>query len=140
MTISDYVVVINSGTMKTFRKHLRTSCHLLIATMLLQSCVVYHRNPTSLEEASKQQIKTKIIKTNQKISKYKYITYEDGQFYGVNKDFAERGQMVKTPLREQAIITVLTKNESASKWGTVGVIAYAVGSIILYFVIQNAFD
>lgn len=127
MLIPDYLVGINSGTMKTFRKPFRTGCYLLIAMTLFQSCVVYRKTPTSLEEASKQQIRTKIIKTNGEISKYRYITYEDGQFYGVRK---KSGELVKTPLSEQEIKKVLTNNKSASTWVTVGVIAYAILGVI----------
>ena len=120
----------NFRVMRTIRKYPRTICCLLIAMTLLQSCVVYRKTPISLEEASKQQIKTKIIKNNGEITKYKYITYEDGQFFGVREEFNDRVELIKTPLSEQEIKMVLIKNNSASAWFTVGVIAYSVFGLI----------
>ena len=108
--------------MKALKKGLKPIALLLTALMLFQSCVVYHKTPTTIQQASQEQIRTKIIKTNGEKSKYKYITYEEGQFLGVIK---KSGELDKNPLSEQEITKVLIENKSASKWATVGVLAYA---------------
>lgn len=102
-----------------------------MAMLLFQSCVVYHKTPTSLQGASQHQIRTKIINSNGAISKYRYVTFEDGKFYGVSK---KSGELIKTQLREPEITKVLTKNKSASTWITVGVIAVPVIAFIVVYV------
>ena len=80
--------------MEAIKTRLKTIAWFLTALMLMQSCVVYHKTPTNLEQASREQTKTKITNTNGDISKYEYITSEDGVYYGINKQF---GELVKTP-------------------------------------------
>lgn len=128
----------NAARMETSTKRLRFIAFLLTALMLFQSCVVYRQTPTTLAKASQEQIKTKIASSNGAISKFDYITYEDGQFYGVNKDFDERGKLVKTPLREQEITNVLTKDKTTSTVLTVGVIVVPVIGITLLIGLASA--
>jgi len=104
-------------------KGLRNIAWFLTTLMLFQSCVVYHKTPTTLEKASKEHIKTKITNAEGETSIYKYITYEDGVFYGVSK---KSGELVKTPLDERYINKLLIKNKSASTWVTVAVIAVPI--------------
>lgn len=44
---------------------------LLITLILFQNCVVYHQPQTTLEQASKERVNTKVVNTNGEISKYK---------------------------------------------------------------------
>lgn len=124
--------------MEAIPKRLKTIAFFLTALLLFQSCVVYHKTPTTLESASQERIRTKVINTHGETAKYKYITYEDGHFYGVNKDFDERGKLVKTPLSEQELEKILIKNKSASTWVTVGVIAVPVIAIVLLIGLASA--
>ena len=117
--------------MEAIRNRLKTIALVLTALLLFQSCVVYHKTPTTLEKASQERIKTKVINANGETAKYKYITYEDGQFYGINKDFDERGKLVKTPLSEQELEKILIKNKSASNWVTIASIVVSLGAIAL---------
>ena len=118
----------NLEKMRTLKKSVKVVSWLLTVLMLFQSCVIYHKTPSSLEQASQFRTKTKITNSNKDIFKYKYITYEDGMFYGVKK---KSGELVKTPLDEEYIITVLSKNKSASTWLTVAIIAIPVTIIII---------
>ena len=117
--------------MKAFKKRLKPIAFLLTALLLLQSCVVYHKAPTTLERASRQRTRTKINDRDGTTHKYAYITYEEGVYYGVNKDLDERGRLVKSPLSESEIKTILTKNKSASAWVTAGAIAIPVITILI---------
>ena len=114
--------------MEAFKTRLKTIAWFLTALMLFQSCVVYHKTPTTLEKASQEQIKTKVTNNEGETIKFKYIAYEDGVFYGVNK---KSGEIIKTPLDKQYVETVLIKNKSASTWVTVLVIAVPVITIAI---------
>ena len=83
-----------SKVMKAIRKRLKAITLFLTVLLLFQSCVVYHKTPTTLEKAAQEQIKTKVTNTNGDIFKYKYITLEEGQFYGVHEP-EELGEFVK---------------------------------------------
>lgn len=96
--------------------------------MLFQSCVVYHKTPTNLEQASREQTKTKITNTNGQDFKYKYVTYEEGIYYGVTK---KSGELVKTPLSEQQVAKVRLQNKSASTLVTIAAIVVSGGAIAL---------
>lgn len=117
--------------MKTIRNGLKAIAFFLTALLLFQSCVVYHKTPTNIQQASLEQVKTKIIKTNGEVSKYKYISSEDGVFYGVK---LKSGEWIKTPLDQKEIARVLTKNISTSKTLTIVVLSlvglYIVGAVI----------
>ena len=115
--------------MKAIKKGLKPIAFLLTALLLFQSCVVYRTTTTTLEKASQERIKTKVVNTNELISRFDYITFEEGQFYGVYKDFDERGKLVITPLSEQEISKVLTKDKTASILVTIGAIAIPVIAI-----------
>jgi len=124
--------------MEAIKKRLKPIALFLAALLLFQSCVVYNKTPTTLEDASRERIKTQITKSNGEISKYDYITYEDGQFCGVYKDFDERGKLIKTPLHEQEITRVLTMDRSTSTVLTVGVIVVPVIGIALLIGLASA--
>lgn len=64
------------------KRQLRTYSFFLMSIVLLQSCVVYHKTPVSLEEAADQKVKTKIILKDKNVEKFKYITKEESQYYG----------------------------------------------------------
>ncbi len=114
--------------MKKIKKRLKVLSLFLTALMLLQSCIVYHKIPRTLEQASQERTKTKITNSNKDVFKYKYITFEDGVYYGVKK---KSGELVKTPLDQEYISKVLTKNKSTSTWLTVAAIGIPVIVIIV---------
>jgi hypothetical protein len=89
--------------------------------------VVYHKTPTTLEQASKERIKTKIINANGATLKYQYIEYKDGIFYGVNH---KSGTPVRVPLKEEDV-TVLLKDQTATTWTSLAIIG---GSVFIFFI------
>ena len=109
--------------MKTIRKQIKPLARFLAALLLLQSCVVYHKTPTTLESASKELINTKVTSSNGEIARYKYITYEDGAFFGVT---LTSGEWIKTPIDEKELAQVFTKDTSRSTWATIAIIAIPV--------------
>ncbi len=111
--------------MAVIKKKLNIIALLLTTLTLFQSCVVYHKTPTTLEQASRERIKTKIINANGATLKYQFIEYEDGIYYGVNM---KSGTEVRIPLKQDEV-TVLLKNQTATTLTTLGVIG---GSLLLF--------
>lgn len=109
--------------METIKTRLKPIALFLTALLLLQSCVVYHKTSTNLEQASRERTHTKTISTNGEIAKFRYIDYVGDQFYGMRFN---SGEWIKTPLNQQDMVQVLTKNRSASTWATVAVITVPV--------------
>ena len=119
--------------MEAIKTRLKSIAWFLTALMLFQSCVVYHKTPTTLDNASRDLVRTKITNPNGESFTYKYITYEDGVYYGVNK---ASGKWIKTPL-DNRISNVYTKNNEASTWLTVGIIGlptllFIIGGILVF--------
>lgn len=115
----DILILDNSRTMKNILKHYRNFSLLISLFMLLQSCVVYHRTPVSLEQAAQAKTRSKLFTAEGTFAKYKYITEINGKFYGLNK---KSGMWVETPINNHPKAEVFLKNESASKWATWGLI------------------
>ena len=129
--------------MKTPKKWFKTIAIFLIGLILTQSCTVYRRTPVSLEQAAQQNLKAKVETTSNETFKFKYITYEEGQFYGVKK---KSGDLVKEPLQEEDITKILLHNKSGSTWLTVAVLAlpvafvlFSIGMLIVYWVSPESF-
>ena len=102
--------------MKAIRKGLKPIALLLTALLLMQSCIVYHKTPITLEKASQEHRRTKIKTADDKTYKFKYITHENGVFYGINKS---HGKPVKTSLYNEEVTGVYDINDAASTLTTV---------------------
>ena len=123
--------------MKVIKKGLRPIVFFLTTLLLLQGCVVYNKTPTTLSKAAKEGIDTKITYRNGTMLKYKYITFEDGLYYGWIRDYDVPGELLKTPLTETEIERILTKNKSASSWATAGIISGSVIAVLILIVISE---
>ena len=112
------------------------SIAIILATLLLfQSCVVYHKTPTTLEKASQEQIKNKVTTTNGEVTKYKFISQEEGVFYGNVEE--EWGEFRKVPLDSEEIITIRTKNKTASTLVTITVITIPVLALVAWGIAES---
>ena len=107
--------------MKTIQKYCSNFSILISLLTLLQSCVVYHKTPVSLDQAVKAGTKAKIVMSDGSLIKYQYITEIKGEYYGVNK---KSGMWVETPTNINPDTKVFLKNKSKSKWLTWGLILY----------------
>lgn len=102
----------------------------LMALLLFQSCVVYHKTPTTLEKATQERIRTKVTNASGKALKFTYIAYEDDVYYGIN----ERSNLIsKTPINQQETAKVLTKNKPVSVLVTVGFICLIIVAPFAYY-------
>lgn len=125
--------------MEVIKTRLKTIAWFLTALMLFQSCVVYHKTPTTLEKSSQEKIKTKVTNSDGTVFKYKYITYDDGKFYGVN---VKSGEQIKTPLQTSEVTQVLSQNKSGSTWATIAIILIPIIAILVIagLAMEDAFD
>ena len=105
--------------MEAFKNRLKPIAFFLTALPFFQSCVVYHKTPTTLEQASREQTRTKVTTEENKTYKFNYITYDNGVFYGINK---RNGKPVKTSLYNEVVTGVYEQNDAASTLTTVGTI------------------
>ena len=110
--------------MEAIKRRLKATALFLSVLLLFQSCVVYHKTSTTLEKASQEQIKTKVTTTDGKVSKYKFISQEEGVFYGNVEE--EWGEFRKVPLDREDIITIRTKNKTASTLVTMTIITIPI--------------
>lgn len=98
---------------------------ILLATILLQSCVAYHRTSVSLHDA-RYLGKVKITTTSGAIVKYKNIEIQDSIYFGI------RGKNV-TPLDAGQIATIQLQDITKSKSQT-GILVTVITVSILTIV------
>lgn len=108
-----------SRIMKAFDKRLIATTLILATLLVFQSCVIYHKTPSTLEKASQEQLRTKVKTGENKTYKFRYITYDNGVFYGINE---RSGKPVKTSLYNENVTGVYLMNEYATILSTIGVI------------------
>ena len=124
--------------MGAIKYRLKTIALFLTTLLLFQSCVVYHKTPTNLLEASQEHIKTKVVTNNGESARYEYIAYEGNQFYGMSR---KSGEWVKTPLEQKDLAKVLTKDRSGSTWATIGMISLPIiALVIIGLSLEDAFN
>jgi hypothetical protein len=114
--------------MKANKKRSRIIALFLTGLLLFQSCVVYYKTPTTLEKASRERVRTRITAKNGDVLKYRYISVEDGMFYGMNQ---KSGKWIKTPLDQNDLALVQTRNKSGSTWATVALIGVPVIVLVI---------
>ena len=73
--------------------------------ILLQSCSAY-KTPVTLQQAAQEEKAVKIVTIDDNTYKYKYIVYENGQFFGVKDN---PGEDVKFPITVEEVEEVLMK-------------------------------
>ena len=106
--------------MKALKKWLKSITLFFISIMMFQGCVAYQSASVSLEQAVREQKRTKINTISQKKYHYEQIVFEEGQFYGLQK---LNKNMVKIPLDTNEIDEVFIQSKSKSTWLTVAIIA-----------------
>ena len=102
---------------------------------MFQSCVGYQSTSISLEQAAKEQKRTKIRTSSNNKYYYEKIVLEEGQFYGIKK---LNKNMVKIPLDTNEINDVYLQSKSKSSWMTI--VAIAIPVIALVFIALDELD
>ena len=117
--------------MKALKKWFKIIALFFTALILFQSCATY-KTPTTLAQAAEQQKEVKIITSTDDAIKYKYIIYEDGQFYGVKVDYDTR-ENVKFPINTDEVYEVLLKTGGLPTWAWIvigGVVVIGIVALI----------
>jgi hypothetical protein len=98
--------------MKALKKWLKTIAFFFISIMMFQSCVAYQGTSVSLEQAVREQKRTKIKAPNDIFYfKFKQIVFEEGQFYGLKK---VKGETVKIPIDKNEVYKVFIQSKNKS--------------------------
>lgn len=83
--------------------------------MILQCCVAYGP-PIDLEEAAKQEQKTKVKYDNDVIHRFQYLVKEDNDYYGIDK---KNGEIIKTKIDIDQIRNVRVYDRTRSTTATI---------------------
>ncbi|MBT8235654.1 MAG: hypothetical protein KJO04_05645 [Bacteroidia bacterium] len=120
---------------RTFKNQIKSISLFLATLILFQSCATY-KTPSTLEQAVQEQKEVKIVTIDDDTLKYKYIVYEDGQFYGVNDN---PGEDVKFPISTEEVAEVLMKEKGLPTWAIV-VISAIGGAVLLMGIAMLAYS
>jgi len=99
-------------TLKTRFKYLPVALAMLI---LFEGCTVYKKQNVTMQAAAQEQVRTKVKTTNENFS-FRYITYENDNYYGVKKS---NGELNKIRLDEEYIESIHLKNKPLSIFLTI---------------------
>ena len=102
---------------------------------LLQSCIVYQKNPVSLLQAEQSKERVKINTSSKQTYHFKQIALEEEHFYGLKK---EKGEIVRIAISDYGANEVFLQSKSKSTWTTIAVIAVPV--ITLAIIGANSFN
>jgi len=106
--------------MKALKRRLKSITLFFVSITMFQSCVAYQSASVTLEEAVREQKRTKINTISSKKQLYQQIVFEEGQFYGLKR---LNRNMVKIPLDTKEINDVFIQSKSKSTWMTIAIIA-----------------
>ena len=126
--------------MKTLKSLMQPISHLLTFLILLQGCTVYKKQNISLEQAAATNNKVELLTKQNQTQKFLYITSINDEFYGVNK---VNSQLFKTPLHEEDIEIIRTKDKGTSTFLTIlaiGAGGFAALYILALIAWNNTFD
>ena len=102
--------------MKTLKTYLKPISYLLTFLILLQGCVIYKKNPSTIDEAVKANTNVRIETKDDKTIKFKRIEFENEQYFGINnalKFYNETGMsgLVKRKKKMEIIKTLIELND-----------------------------
>lgn len=118
--------------MRKLKKGLKVIAIFLSGLILLQSCSTY-KTPVSLQQASQEEKAVKIVTVDDNTYNYKYIVYEDEQFYGVKDN---PGEDVKFPITVEEVEEVLMK-KGFPWWAWVLMITGGIFLILIFIGIAS---
>ena len=104
--------------MKTIKKQLKSIALILSVLILFQGCTVYKSTPITIEQATKEEQKVKILTKNNVKLKFKRIVVENEKLYGVRK---VDGIDVNLVLDRNSIDTIRAKDKTLSTILSIGI-------------------
>ena len=83
---------------------------VLLATILLQSCVIYQKTPVSISESTNKG-KVKIVRTNGEKVALKGMVYDNGTYWGLRKGYS-KDHRYKIDPTQVAEVYIIDKRDS----------------------------
>jgi len=112
--------------MKTIKKQLKSIALILSVLILFQGCTVYKSTPITIEQATKEEQKVKILTKNNVKLKFKKIVVENEKLYGVRK---VDGRDIKLVLDRDSIDTIRAKDKTLSIILSIGIPVIIIGGL-----------
>jgi len=131
--------------MKIIRSFLKSISILFMFLITLQSCVVYHTETASVDEALRSNNKVKVVTTSNDIYKFEKLHKENNEIYGVTKKNSSvakklyskpipkenKIQYVNVLLTEETIKEFYLKNQNLSIALTIIISVVGAAAILL---------
>ena len=109
--------------MKKIKKQINPIVLLFGALILFQSCKAYYKDSVTLDQAVKEHKRAKVETVTKQTYKFKTISFENGQYYGIKM---VKGESVKIPIDQANLSKVRLENKSLSVIGEIGLIVLVV--------------
>jgi hypothetical protein len=114
--------------MKTIVKRFKYLPIALAMLILFQGCTVYKKQSVTMQEAAQKQVKTK-VKTNNGDLFFKYIAFENDNYYGIKKS---KGELEKIRLDSEYIEKIQLKNKQGSVIVTILLpVGLIIGAVVI---------
>jgi hypothetical protein len=116
--------------MKKNKNRIKHVSLLLSILIVFQGCTVYKSANTTLDEAVKNKIKTKLETNNGVNFKFKKIVFENDNYFGVRK---VKGKTEKMQLNEKHINNIKLKDKALSTVLTIALPITVIAASVLIF-------
>ena len=114
--------------MKTLQHYFKAIAWLLTGLICFQSCTIYRSTGVSIDEAVKSGDKVKVVTSHNKTIRFKYITEENGNYFGIQK---LKGEYVKIPVNPDRTQLIRPINKTVSFIASVGGPLLIIGGVLL---------
>jgi hypothetical protein len=101
---------------------------LFIIAIILQSCSIYKKPPTSLDEAARANARTVVVNTDNSKLEFIRITQVDNEYYGEVKTISGTK---KVPLSETDIKSIRVLDKTATTFTNLGIIVVPVAAALV---------
>jgi hypothetical protein len=115
--------------MNTGKTSIHTIALFFMAITLVQSCVVYQKNPVGLLQAEQSQQRVKLKTSAEQTFYFEQIVLEENQFYGLKK---EKRELVPIVITDDGATDVFLHSKRKSTIATIGIILVPLIGLIIY--------
>jgi hypothetical protein len=107
---------------------------LFIIAIILQSCSIYKKSPTSLDEAARANARTVVVNTDNSKLEFIRITQVDNEYYGEVKTISGTK---KVPLSETDIKSIRVLDKTATTFTNLGIIVVPVAAALVIISLRS---
>ena len=106
---------------------------ILLATILLQSCVIYQSTPVPISESTNKG-KVKIVRTNGEKVALKGMVYDNGTYWGLRKGYS-KDHRYKIDPTQVAEVYIIDKRDSRTASVIFSIAIVIVISLTIWFTV-----